>query len=129
MSIKVLPGSRQYSSMIFPHDDEQLQLAEKWKETGRERDSDGFKSEWTKIEYPQTKFYAAEGYHQRYWQKQRPRFALIVALLAVATGFGDQFYDSSLEETVKTVANGATVVIGLAIAAERFLDSKVVELE
>mmetsp|Transcript_10931 Transcript_10931/g.23155 ORF Transcript_10931/g.23155 Transcript_10931/m.23155 type:complete len:252 (-) Transcript_10931:126-881(-) len=126
---KPQPGSRQYSSMIFPHDEEQLRLAEQWKGTSRERDSDGFKNEWTLIEYPRTKFYAAEGYHQRYWQKQRPRFALMGVLLAIATGFGDQFYDAALESTVKTFANGATVAVGLAITAERFLDSKVVELE
>lgn len=122
-------GSRQYSSMIFPHDDEQLKLAQDWKETSRERASDGFKNEWTTIEYPQTEFYAAEGYHQRYWQKQRPRFALMFALLAVSTGFGDGLYDPSFQETVKTFANGATVAVGLGITAERFLDSKVVNLK
>mmetsp|Transcript_16821 Transcript_16821/g.38560 ORF Transcript_16821/g.38560 Transcript_16821/m.38560 type:complete len:253 (+) Transcript_16821:141-899(+) len=126
---KPQPGSRQYSSVIFPHDDEQLKIAEAWKEKSRERISDGFKSDWTSIEYPRTKFYAAEGYHQRYWQKQRPRFALILALLAVSTGFGDRLYDPSFQETAKTFANGATVAVGLSITAERFLDSKVVELD
>ena len=122
-------GSRQYSSMIFPHNDKQLKLAQDWKETSRERASDGFKNEWTSIEYPRTKFYAAEGYHQDYWQKQRPRFALILVLLAITTGFGDGLYDPSFEETIKTFANGGTVAVGLAITVERFLDSKVVELE
>ncbi len=121
-------GSRQYGSMIFPHDEEQLKLAKEWQGTVVKRD-DGFQSDWTQIEYPRTKFYSAEGYHQNYWQKQRPRFALIVALLAVATGFGKQFYDPSLEETIRTFANGATVAVGLAITVERFLDSKVVELD
>eukprot|EP00536_Pseudo-nitzschia_multiseries_P010262 jgi/Psemu1/307158/fgenesh1_kg.307_\ len=126
---KPQPGSRQYSSVIFPHNDEQLKMAQAWKETSRERTSDGFKSTWTSIEYPRTKFYAAEGYHQRYWQKQRPRFALILALLAISTGFGDGLFDPSFQETVKTFANGATVAVGLAITAERFLDSKVIELD
>ena len=123
-------GSRQYGSVIFPHDEDQLKLAREWQQGSvKKRDSDGFQSDWTEIEYPRTKFYAAEGYHQNYWQKQRPRFALIFVLLVIATGFGDQFYDPSLEETVKTFANGATVAVGLATFAERFLDSKVVELE
>ncbi len=121
-------GSRQYGSMIFPHDEEQLKLANEWKGTIVKRD-DGFQSDWTEIEYPRTKFYCAEGYHQNYWQKQRPRFALIIALLAIATGAGSQFYDPSLDEAVKTFANGATVAVGLGVTAERFLDSKVVELD
>ncbi|VEU36867.1 unnamed protein product [Pseudo-nitzschia multistriata] len=126
---KPQPGSRQYSSVIFPHNDDQLEIAQNWKETSRERDSDGFKNDWTSIDFPRTKFYAAEGYHQRYWQKQRPRFAFILAMLGVTTGFADRLYDPSLQETVKTFANGAVVAAGLAITAERFLDSKVLELD
>mmetsp|Transcript_12145 Transcript_12145/g.28817 ORF Transcript_12145/g.28817 Transcript_12145/m.28817 type:complete len:257 (-) Transcript_12145:1539-2309(-) len=126
---KPQPGSRQYGSVIFPHDERQLAAAEEWKSTSKQRESDGFKNDWTQIEYPRTKFYQAEGYHQNYWQKQRPRFALILAGLAVATGFGDQLYDPSLQETVKSVANGAVIVIGLAVTAERFLDSKVTALD
>lgn len=122
-------GSRQYGSMIFPHDQEQLKLAQEWKNGAVLKREDGFQNDWTEIEYPRTKFYSAEGYHQNYWQKQRPRFALILVLLAIATGFGDRFYDPSLQETVKTFANGATVATGLAITLERFLDSKVVELD
>ena len=118
-------GSRQYGSMIFPHDEEQLKIAKEWQSGAVIKRDDGFQNDWTEIEYPRTNFYSAEGYHQNYWQKQRPRFALILALLIIATGFGDQFYDPSLEETVKTFANGATVAVGLFVTAERFLDSKV----
>jgi peptide-methionine (S)-S-oxide reductase len=123
-------GSRQYGSIIFPHDEEQLKLAQQWQQGSvLKRDSDGFQNDWTQIEYPRTKFYAAEGYHQNYWQKQRPRFALIFVLLLISTGLGDHFYGPALEEAVKTFANGATIAVGLAITAERFLDSKVAELD
>ena len=111
-------GSRQYGSMIFPHDEEQLKIAKEWQSGAVIKRDDGFQNDWTEIEYPRTNFYSAEGYHQNYWQKQRPRFALILALLIIATGFGDQFYDPSLEETVKTFANGATVAVGLFVTAE-----------
>lgn len=131
---KPAPQSRQYSSIIFPYDEEQYNVASTWSEQNKEinyqRESDGFKAEWTSIEYPRTKFYAAEGYHQGYWQKQRPRFALIFVLLAIASGILDPIFSNneSLLETIKNVANGSTVAIGLAITLERFLDSKVVEL-
>lgn len=63
---KPQPQSRQYSSMIFPRDKEQYDAALNWYEhnqqVDRRRDSDGFKSEWTTIEFPRTKFYSAEGY-------------------------------------------------------------------
>lgn len=122
-------GSRQYGSIIFPHDDQQLQDAQQWKQTTKET-KDGFSSDWTEVEYPKSGFYRAEGYHQNYWQKQRPRFALLFGLLAIATGFGkDTLYDASISETVETVANGATVFVGLAMTAERFIDAKVVRLD
>jgi len=63
---KPQPQSRQYSSMIFPRDKEQYDAALNWYEHNqqidRRRDSDGFRSEWTTIEFPRTKFYSAEGY-------------------------------------------------------------------
>lgn len=121
-------GYRQYASIIFPHDGEQMEAAAKWiaENAGRERD-DGFRAEWTEIE-PLTVFYQAEGYHQRYWQKQRPRFAAMICLLAVATGLLEPTIPLALQKTVESAANAAAITIGLYIAAERFLDSKVVEL-
>eukprot|EP00977_Amphora_coffeiformis_P007665 scaffold1690_cov182-Amphora_coffeaeformis.AAC.22 len=122
-------GSRQYASIIFPHNEEQTRIAEEWikKHAARQRE-DGWKVEWTGIE-PLPNFFQAEGYHQRYWQKQRPRFAVIVLLLAVSTGVLDSIIPEAFEKTIENVCNGSVVGIGLLIALERFLDSKVVELE
>ncbi|KAL3920964.1 MAG: hypothetical protein SGILL_003004 [Bacillariaceae sp.] len=121
-------GSRQYASIIFPHDEEQSRIAEAWKNEnkGKQR-SDGWKAEWTAVE-PLSTFYKAEGYHQRYWQKQRPRFAVIAVLLAVSTGILNSIIPETLQHTVETVANGSVVAIGLFITLERFVDSKVVEI-
>jgi methionine-S-sulfoxide reductase len=121
-------GSRQYASIVFPHDLEQQQTVEVWmkQNAGRQR-KDGWRVEWTSVE-PLSKFFKAEGYHQQYWQKQRPRFAIILALLAVATGVIDPVIPPALQHTAESVSNGAVVVIGLLVILERFLDSKVVEL-
>ena len=121
-------GSRQYASIIFPHDDEQNTVAKTWMEENKNKQrSDGWRAEWTVIE-PLSKFYMAEGYHQQYWQKQRPRFAVIGLLLAVSVGLLDSMVPETLQETVGTYANGAVVAVGLLITLERFLDSKVVEI-
>lgn len=121
-------GSRQYASIIFPHDEDQMMVATKWKgdNTGRQR-TDGFRVDWTTVE-PKSTFYQAEGYHQRYWQKQRPRFGLILFLLAVATGLLNPILPLEYQDTVESLANGATLTVCLYITAERFVVSKVVEL-
>ena len=122
-------GSRQYASIIFPHDKEQERIANEWKSKKNaiaQRD-DGFLPDWTEIE-PQSKFFQAEGYHQRYWQKQRPRFAIIIGLLAVATGALNNIVPDAYQQSVETFANGSVVAIGLFQILERVLDAKVVEL-
>lgn len=121
-------GSRQYSSIIFPHDDEQQEIAAKFiQNEGKTQRSDGWMPEWTAIE-PLTKFYQAEGYHQNYWQKQRPRFVVILGLLAVATGVLDPIVPLAFQKTLENAANAAVLVIGLYVALERVLDAKVVEI-
>ena len=121
-------GSRQYASIIFPHDSEQEKIAREWRQKNADRQAnDGFRLEWTEIE-PQSAFYQAEGYHQRYWQKQRPRFALIIALLAVSTGVLDSVVPEVYQKTVETGANAGVVLVGLYQMLERVVDSKVVEL-
>jgi methionine-S-sulfoxide reductase len=123
-------GSRQYASIIFPHDDEQEQVAKEWIENGiREKKvrKDGVPIEMTKVE-PLSPFYQAEGYHQRYWQKQRPRFAAGIALLAVASGIVDSLVPEVYQSTLHTTANGA-VLLGCAyVVLERKIDAKVEQL-
>jgi methionine-S-sulfoxide reductase len=121
-------GSRQYASIIFPHDEEQEQIATQYlEENTSKQQKDGWLPAWTAIE-PLSKFYKAEGYHQRYWQKQRPRFAVIIGLLAVATGILDPLVPVAFQKMVETGANGLVLALGIYIASERFFDSEVVEL-
>lgn len=121
-------GSRQYSSIIFHHDEEQKAIASTYiaKNALKER-PDGWLPEWTTIE-PLTKFYQAEGYHQNYWQKQRPRFAAILGLLAIATGVLDPIVPEVFQKTAENGANAAVLALSLYIALERVIDAKVVEL-
>lgn len=121
-------GYRQYASIIFPHDEEQQKIATEWMQANASlQRKDGWMSNWTSIE-PLSKFYQAEGYHQRYWQKQRPRFLAIVGLLAVSTGVLDSIVPEAFQSMVGTFANAAVLAIGIYIALERVLDAKVFEL-
>lgn len=121
-------GSRQYASIIFPHDEEQKKMASEWikKNADRQR-KDGFMPQWTAIE-PQSTFFQAEGYHQRYWQKQRPRFALIIFLLAVATGAFDSVVPGAYQKSVETAANGSVLLVAVFQLLERVLDARVEEV-
>jgi peptide-methionine (S)-S-oxide reductase len=62
------PWSRQYASIIFYHDDEQKRLATETRD--RETARQG-KSIHTEI-VPFSRFYMAEGYHQKYRLRQEP---------------------------------------------------------
>ena len=122
-------GSRQYSSVIFVHDDEQKELAFEWLEKNENRiRRDGISPSFTSVENL-TSFYQAEGYHQRYWQKFRPRIALIVGLIAVASGALDSM--DSLEpylSQIHSVANNLSLAGMLYVLLERKLDANVVKL-
>lgn len=125
MAQKPKLGSRQYSSIIFPHDEEQNSVAQSYLKKHTKNPSTNLVG--TTVE-PASKFYQAEGYHQNYWQKQRPRFAAIVGLIALATGRLDPILPVTLQETVETGANAGVLAIGLYVAFERFFDAEVVEL-
>ena len=123
-------GSRQYASIIFPHDKEQEQVATEWLEKGKREQKkrrDGIPVEITQVE-PLSPFFRAEGYHQNYWQKFRPRIAAGVVLLILSSGSLDSFIPPDLQSTLHTAANGA-ILLGCAyVVLERSIDNKVVEL-
>jgi hypothetical protein len=125
-------GSRQYASIIFPQSSSQQIDAQDWYDRmvtqQKDRPKDGWKIEWTTIEQPST-FYQAEGYHQNYWRKQRPRFVVIGFLLVVATvGVPGDVISETMNHQIETAANAATIALCLFIALERWFDANVVEL-
>jgi methionine-S-sulfoxide reductase len=121
--------SRQYASIIFPHNEEQKQVAKEWLTSEAERRrSDGIPVKLTQLE-PLTAFYRAEGYHQQYWAKQRPRFALIGLLVLVSTGVVDSYIPKGYQIFLDRITNGFILALALYVLAERLLDSKVVELQ
>jgi methionine-S-sulfoxide reductase len=120
--------SRQYASIIFPHDATQKATAEKWLRDNQDRvRRDGVSAATTQIE-AQSPFYRAENYHQRYWQKTRPRLAGIIALLAVSSGILDGVTPVDLQSAVHTGANALGLAGLIYVTAERTLDTKTVEL-
>jgi peptide methionine sulfoxide reductase MsrA len=121
-------GSRQYASIIFPHDREQREAAERWRNenTSRVR-SDGVRGEMTSIE-TLSEFFQAEGYHQRYWRKFRPRIAAMVFLLATASGLLDPLAPEAACSTLRAASNGAVLLGCACVLLERLLDTRVVKL-
>jgi peptide-methionine (S)-S-oxide reductase len=123
-------GSRQYASIIFAHSDEQETVAREWRTA--QNDKIDKKEERSMLFHmaiePQSGFYQAEGYHQNYWQKQRPRFAAIFGLLAISSGIMDSITPDDIQSTVRTVANAVALVLLLLQLVERQIDTKVVQL-
>jgi hypothetical protein len=62
-----------------------------------------------------TKFFQAEGCHQRHWQKQRPRFGAVLGLLAIASGMLDSIFPEACQQPVATAANGAVLLAAVGI--------------
>jgi peptide-methionine (S)-S-oxide reductase len=124
-------GSRQYASIIFPHTPAQDEIAREWWHRNRDRvrSSDGVAvAAMTTIE-ARSPFYMAEQYHQRYWQKMRPRFAAAAVLLTIGSGIADPLLTSAaVQHAVHATANGLVLVGMLAMVLERKFDTKTVEL-
>ena len=121
-------GSRQYASIIFPHDQDQKKSAEQWLNANAQKiRDDGVTTVQTAVE-PLSPFFQAEGYHQWYWEKQRPRFALVIALIALSTGVLNPYIPEDFHSTLKTGANVITLGIAIYQLLERKLDANVVEI-
>ena len=130
-------GSRQYGAFVFPEDSAQARDAREWLDAGTValavRERDRFPLSATVIE-PATTFYRAEGYHQNYWAKWRPRLAAYLGLLAVASGaLGPggigAVSDPVLAHDLAGWANGIGIAGALGALLERKLDAKVVEMK
>ena len=121
-------GSRQYASFIFPHNPEQERTAQAWLQQNAETvRKDGVPARLTQME-PLLSFYQAENYHQRYWQKMRPRIAFVMGLLAVSAGVLDGATPAGWQSSVHTGANAIALLGMLWVLLERKIDTKTVEL-
>ena len=121
-------GSRQYASFIFPQGSDQERTAQEWLQQNAETvRKDGVPARLTQIE-PLLSFYQAEEYHQRYWQKMRPRIVFMIGLLSISSGAIDSFVPLLYISSLHT----ATSALGLAgcayVLLERKIDTNVVRL-
>lgn len=116
---KPVLGSRQYAPIVFAANDAEAERAAAWVTKGGVRD-DGLQRKQFSVEQTDT-FWLAEGYHQEYWQKWRPRYAVLFGLIAL------QYADSKLDMlplAADTACNVLVVGIGLLFLGERVLDSE-----
>ena len=124
-------NSRQYASIIFPHDKEQEEIASSWLQQGiaekRVREKDGMPLSITTLE-PLSRFFKAEGYHQRYWQKFRPRVAAVVGLIALQMLPLDMYVTPGIGSTIHSAVDWSLKLIAVFVILERLLDTKVEEL-
>jgi hypothetical protein len=98
--------------------EEEKKIATVWRETNIEtkvKRADNVPYEIVQIEQA-TPFYRAEEYHQRYWEKQRLRALLTVALVAGSSGAYDGFFNGAVGDfslfglPFDTLCNGVFLV-------------------
>lgn len=130
------PGvARQYASVIFVEGAQEEQRAKKWKQssTGEQPREDNLSYDIVEIE-PSSSFYKAEEYHQRYWEKQRLRGLIAIALIAGESGAYDDFLGGVVGKTelfgfsIDTVCGGAFLVGAAWMLLERAVARDVREL-
>ena len=122
--------SRQYASIIFPHDAEQEATAKEWLERNSQKvRDDGVSTAWTQIESLKP-FFKAEGYHQMYWQKTRPRIAIMIGLIAISSGIIDGILPTGtgILSKVHTAADALVLAGLIGVLIERKIDNKTVQI-
>jgi peptide-methionine (S)-S-oxide reductase len=137
------PGiKRQYASVVFVDegsedgkDEARKVLA--WKEEAmlsKGKRKDNLPYEIVQVE-PLTKFYRAESYHQRYWEKQRLRAFVGLLLIAGASGAYDTLFDGAVGDlsffgwSFDTLCNAAFLVGAGWMLLERLIARDVQELK
>lgn len=115
-------NKRQYNPVIFVANEEDLERADAWRQSMRSR-QDGLDSSMFKLETAR-KFFLAENYHQNYWQKWRPRYALLGLVVLVQT--------FAPPDLLGQQGNAACTILALSLAGqtllERAIDKKVTAL-
>lgn len=137
------PGiKRQYASVIFVDENEQDGITEtskanRWKEeavASKVKRKDNLPYEIVQIE-PLTKFYKAEEYHQKYWEKQRLRALIGVILIAGASGAYDELFNGAVgnislfDFSFDTLCNGVFLLGAGWMLLERLIARDVRELK
>eukprot|EP00804_Cyclotella_cryptica_P004237 CCRYP_016796-RA/>CCRYP_016796-RA protein AED:0.02 eAED:0.02 QI:524/1/1/1/0/0/2/520/245 len=137
------PGiKRQYASVIFIDEEnedgrEEAKIATEWKVKAIEskvKPKDNLSYDIVQIE-PLTRFYKAEEYHQRYWEKQRLRAFFGIILIVGASGTFDPVIDAVVDDIslfrlhFDTFCNAAFLVGAGWMLLERLLARDVRELK
>lgn len=111
-SAKPVLGSRQYAPVIFARDGAEADRAKAWIRRSATR-HDGLEKAQFGVEVTDT-FWDAEAYHQTYWQRWRPRAAVLMGLFALQ--FGD-----TLDSTGDNAAMALSLLIALTFVGERVI--------